>query len=132
MSGLMEAILAGARQQAENERQPEPKIKVDLDAALVTLAEFNNNYTNRVGRFAVGDVITPRKGTAYRSAGNPHMVCEVIDPPLRFTGADPSSHKYGMDYDLRVMTMYDDIVTCFTVESWAFDPWTKEMMPDDA
>lgn len=127
MNSLFEAIMAGG---GHEENQAEPKIKMDLDAALETLTEFKDNYANRVGRFKVGDVITPRKGTAYRSSGNPHMICEVMDPPLRFMGPDPSSHKFGMDYDLRVLTIYDDIVTCFTVESWAFVPWSKELMPN--
>ena len=107
----------------------EPKLQADPDAAIMTMREIAASY--RKNPYAPLEVITPRRGTAYRSAGNPHVVVEVLDPPLIAIGDDPSSTKWGALYDLRVVTLYDGILSMFTVESWAFIPWTEDLMPDE-
>lgn len=51
--------------------------------------------------FKVGDLVTPKKSSPYVLEGQPHIVIEVLDPPIRPTH-DTSGPDGGAPHDLRV------------------------------
>lgn len=84
--------------------------------------------------FKVGDLVTPRKNSSYRQGGDPHLVIEVFEQPVRNFSTETAQPGFGGKFDMRVICMIEHRVAgrlnhyvCpYTVESWQFEPWESE------
>ena len=79
----------------------------------------------RENPFAVGDIVTPRKGTSIMDPGEAHIVITVRDLDAHDFAFDgqPCSANYGKRLDLRVLRWSDGRFVPFWVESAEFEPW---------
>jgi hypothetical protein len=94
-------------------------------AAIALMREFARAYA--AGNvFKVNDLVTPRKWSDMKGPGNPHIVVEVADAPIRVFQGSPFGSTFGNRQDIRVISVMDGDVTPFWAESWAFEPYTGE------
>jgi hypothetical protein len=119
---LGEAIMNGAR------RQDKPMSPLQREAAAMTLKEVAQRY--HTNPFKVGDLVTPREAHNVRHAGEPHVVVEVFDPPVRVTqiaeSAEMASPHFYARCDVRIVCMMNDDIMAFMMESWKLKPYTGE------
>ncbi|RWX72560.1 hypothetical protein [Mesorhizobium sp. M2A.F.Ca.ET.039.01.1.1] len=96
------------------------------EAQIATLREAFERYTNPCP-FKPGDIVTPRKGFGYADAGEPHIVLEVAEKPIRNfeAPADVSniySSAFGSRVDFRVASLTDGrgetAIVAYWQESW--------------
>lgn len=71
--------------------------------------------------FQIGDLITPRRGRNLKQQGRPHIVLEVLDPPIRPVVRGPIDH--GARFDLRVACWINGDYVALLVESWQYERW---------
>jgi len=101
--------------------QQASKEKNRLLAAVAGLAERKP--------FKVGDVVCWKhdlKNCVAPQLGQPAVVVEVLDPPLRMT--DPGMHGspyYGECLDVRIALVHpeDEMITVYAAESWRLQHW---------
>jgi len=98
------------------------------EAQIDELRRIEADY--RAGcRFKVGHLVTPRKGRAIRDAGNPAIVLEVFDPPIRILAPvrdlfECGNNVFGARYDMRVASFTSGDYVAFIAESWHYETWT--------
>lgn len=75
--------------------------------------------------FSPGDLVTPRKDSAVRDAGDPYLVLAVIsDPRFHFESGELGSNTFGMRVDMRVASSTPDgCIAALWVESVDFEPY---------
>jgi hypothetical protein len=98
------------------------------EAAIADLRELCSRYTAGCP-FRVGDLVTPRGGYNLRGPGDPHIVVEVADVPVRNldNSADSSgwaSCAFGARLDIRVAHIQNGKMTMHWSESWMYEPYT--------
>lgn len=75
--------------------------------------------------FAVGELVTPLASSPLVGAGDPFLVVEVFDPPIRVE--DQSSVRLGQQIDLRLLLVHGTLdsfgVVSIMAESWCFQRW---------
>ncbi|WP_051949290.1 hypothetical protein [Methylosinus sp. PW1] len=102
------------------------------EAAIARLREAGERYA--VGNlFRIGDIVTPRKDSDVKGAGDPHVVIETKDSSkaeFAFVGA-PGSNTFGQRLDLRVLHISNDRIVPHWVESWQFEWWTEQTAAAD-
>lgn len=97
------------------------------EAQIAILREMHALYVAPC-RFKPGDIITPRPGS-YKDAGEPHIVLEVREEPIRnfdisANHSEAFSNAYGVKLDIRVALLQGDRVEAYWQESWRHDPYT--------
>lgn len=93
------------------------------EVQIATMREYCALYQEPC-RFKVGDLVTPRKGTSVKGAGDPHIVIEVFDEPIRPVHAERAgTPKFYGKMDIRVMCMTSGCYASFCVESFEFEPY---------
>lgn len=99
--------------------------ELPVDEQLTLLKEAADGFINRPS-FEVGELITPRKHSSTKGAGNPHIVVEVLDDPIdtaKMASVEVGSNAMGKKIDLRVLCIYGDRVAAHLVESAEFVRW---------
>ncbi len=74
--------------------------------------------------FQTGDLLTVRAGSDVRGAGLPHVVVEVLSPPVTDTKAEAGSNRYLAKYTMRVAHFHGDDMTVHAVDHSSFEVWT--------
>ena len=97
-----------------------PRAPALIDVALRDEAAF---YA-RENPFAVGDLVTPRKGTTTRGAGEAHIVLDVLLGAEYLFDGQPGSNAYGQRLDMRVLHWSGGRYVAHWIESAEFEPWT--------
>ncbi|PZU87891.1 MAG: hypothetical protein DI527_18150 [Chelatococcus sp.] len=118
---MLHQLLAQARD-AQRERRAIPALADEM------LVEAAARYAacRQFVPFRVGQLVTPRPDCAYKGAGDPHIVVEVLPMPKpAFAVAKPGNHEFGHMVDMRVLCYAEQTIASFWVESWAFEPWHK-------
>lgn len=113
----MEAML---REMVSRHAEDAPKPPLFIAQALRDEAAF---YF-RLCQFQVGDLVTPRRGTTMKGAGEASIVIDVNplaepDPSVGEAG----SARQGLRHDMRVLCWVDGCYAPFWVESAAFEAW---------
>lgn len=126
----LEELLGKLSQETEDNEDGPP---VTPEAAVMRMMEILPAIVAGKCRFKVGDFVTPRSGMNLRSVGEPHMVIEVFDDPVRVfaTSADSEetgSVHNGCRFDMRTVCVKRDrkgidAVVPFMHESWQFEAW---------
>lgn len=106
-----------------------PAARALPEADVATLREIAERYA-RPCPFNPGDIITPLPGQ-YNNAGEPHVVLEVAEFPIRNfdEGGHTSafSNSFGARLDIRVALIDyrhgEGRVECYWQESWRHEPW---------
>jgi hypothetical protein len=109
----------------QDESDPVPLPPADI--VCHTLQEVCETY-QKPCPYKPGDLVTPRRGYWIKGAGEPHIVVEVFDPPIRLITDDveeAGSMMYGARFDIRVACMSNHTrnVVAFVAESWAYEPY---------
>jgi hypothetical protein len=99
-----------------------------VDAVIHELRSILKDYQAGCS-FAIGDLVTPRKGRAVRGDGEPHIVLEVFDPPIRRTPDATDQLAYGR-CDMRVLTLSGDAYVAHLAEGWQYERYVEEGRPD--
>jgi len=119
---LGEALFGEGRGEAEK-----PMTDTQKEAAVMTLREHLPGYEKCP--YKVGDIVTPRKTSNTRGRGEPHLVVEVFDPPVRLTNitdtSDATSQNYLFKADMRVLCIRGNkYVIAYAGEAWNYEPYT--------
>lgn len=125
---LMDMINANADRRDEQEEKP----PIDPEAAVMRLREAATRYREMYAgpRFAVGDLVTPVRDGLYQGAGQPHVVVHVVHEPSgqeRHTfssDVDTGSPTFGVLFDMRVITLTDDHILPYWVQSADYEAWS--------
>lgn len=79
-------------------------------------------------RFSPGDLVTPRRNSNVKGAGEPHIVLEVRNrPEPTFVGDNAVSSAFGVRQDIRV-SCYNKgsgSLALYWAESFEFEPWSE-------
>jgi len=124
MIELSEFLRAAAQQsRADQEARKSPP-----DVLCTTLRELTDRYTAPCP-FKVGDLVTPRADSDYVGEGEPQVVLEVLETPIRnFVTHDSKdsvhSQAFGLRLDVRVGCEADGCLVAFWKESWKLEPYT--------
>ena len=112
------ALFPGAR-----ESDPQP---IDPEAAIMRLREAGERYLDAYTgpRFKVGDIITPYADSSLKNAGEPHLVIASRAAAFDFSGA-PGTSEYGMNSDIRVLSLMLGSIVAHWVESSTFKLWER-------
>jgi hypothetical protein len=85
----------------------------------------------RIVPFKYGQIITPRVGSIYKGAGQPHRVIDLDHEAVPdFTGG-PQSLGYGHRHQVRVLYLNGDTYFPFWGEAGAFEEWDESKLPKD-
>lgn len=116
---VMEALGGGQK------KSDEWDVTILPEAQIETLLEQFAVY--RKNRFSPGDLVTPKKLSGTKGAGNPYVVVEILeDPPLIGMDKDPSHRAFGVRPDIRVLTFVEnELVLPFWGESWEYEPYIR-------
>lgn len=124
LGSLLGVMMAGPNgHHTGKQAKPYNDLTIAGEAQVMRLKEFADRYAEPCP-YKVGDIVTPRPDVCLRGAGNPHMVIEVRETPIRdFTGR-PGTQDYGTRHDMRVAFFVDneDIVTLWQ-ESHMYEPY---------
>lgn len=109
------------------ERGEEPKILPEV--AIVRLQEVAKLYAEQLHapRFAVGDIVTPRKDSTINGSGDPGIVIDVKENAQPdFSRSDSDTVRFGARFDIRVLSIRHGDAAAFWCESFEFEPWTEQ------
>lgn len=98
------------------------------DVLCITLSEIAQRYAAPCP-FKPGDLVTPRKGYNKKGAGQPHIVLEVFEEPVRTFDttedmADTGSPFFGAKLDMRIACEVSGVIMAYCTESWNMEPYT--------
>lgn len=116
-------ILGIQRGAQESEARP------DHEAQIMEIRALYERYNKMP--FSPGDLVTPLPNSIYTHQGEPFIVLEVFDPPIRPfpEEADPSDMHFGARLDMRVASLKvrggQSGIVCVYVESFYFGPYEK-------
>lgn len=109
----------------EYEPRDEPPMSDEMKEARVMDLEMLCAVYSAPCQFTVGDLVTPRSIAPYTRSGEPHIVIEVPQVPVRnFNVTNPNeirSNCYGQRCDMRILGPDPDCISPYWVESWAFE-----------
>lgn len=113
----MEAML---REMVSRHAEDAPKAPTFIAQALRDEAAFYARHCP----FQVGDLVTPRKGTTYKGAGEAHIVVAIIeDAEHDLSLGGVGSIKHGKRFDMRVLCWEQGAFPPYWVESASFEAW---------
>ena len=117
------ALMDALKDMVDEERRDPHQSSILPEAQVMELRSFLEDYGN-VGRFSVGDLVTPKKSSSIRGACQPHIIL-TIDRDARpdFASGDIGSSGFGQVHDLRVAYMFEGRVIAFWCESYQFEPY---------
>lgn len=101
----------------DDDDQPRPLTEAIIHELRVIFARYQ-----RACPFDPGQLVTPRRGSTVTGVGDPHIVVEVFDPPIR-SQSTAGSNADGRRFDMRVVCYHPDFYAAHMVESWEFEPW---------
>lgn len=126
---LMRSIMSAAMRGRKDEDEDEEVSKISPEVKIMELQQYFEHYVDRK-RFKPGDVITPKKSSPLKGAGQPCVVVEVLDEPVfndRVNDPlDASSHMFGAKFDIRVATYHEasnSSIVFFMAESPYYEEW---------
>lgn len=124
---LSDLLSAASRAGSGSEERDEPA-KTPPGVLCLTLTEVAARYAAPCP-FKPGDIITPRRGFHVRRHGEPHIVLEVFESPVRITSiveeiTDVGHPVFGSRLDFRVCCEVGGKITAYTAESWMYEPYT--------
>ena len=119
--GLLAAALAAGKDEGDT---PRPITEAIVDELQAVYRRYNNGCS-----FRPGDFVTPSTGAPLAGAGQPHIVLEVFDQPLRRESAKAGTHTEFARIDMRVACWMDGYYVAFAAESWQYERWP---IPDGA
>jgi hypothetical protein len=130
---LMDMLLEAAGEEHRGGGEPETLTGTKLEATLLDLHGIKDAMQTPCP-YKVGDVVTPKTGANTRGVGLPHVVVEVLDPPMRRQLSEEStgSPDEAELIDVRVATVSArDLETriVYAMGSWKLEPWVH---PDEA
>lgn len=114
----MERLFAEFAREHLGETEHRPPALID-----VALREHAAFYGRHIP-FAVGDLVTPRKGKTMKGAGEAHIVIATLEEAehdLRV--GTPGSNNHGKRYDMRVLSWMHGNYPAHWVESDEFEAW---------
>lgn len=125
MSSLLNALAMAAM---ESDRSEKKAPKTSPEVLSTNLRELADRYAAPCP-FKVGDLVTPRADSDYVGEGEPQIVLEVLETPIRnfvTYGSKDSVHSqaYGVRLDVRVGCEADGCLVAFWKESWKLEPYT--------
>lgn len=98
--------------------------RISAVGQVAVLKEGLERYRARCP-YRIGDFVTPRRDTAMRGQGEPHLVVDLLDIGRVFNG-DPGSNVFGVKPDMTVLHVESGgLVVGYCVESWMFEPWVN-------
>lgn len=122
-------LMSGSSDDDEDTPRRPKRTTILLEAQILTLRELAAAYA--AGNiYKVGDLITPRRGVNLRHAGAPHMIVEILEPPIRKGESQKHSHgavDFWARLDIRVVSFYGDYVVPHVMESWQVERWVEGM-----
>lgn len=93
------------------------------EVQIATMREYCALY-QKPCRFKVGDLVTPIRGSTVKGAGDPHLVIEVFDEPIRAVHSEKvGTTKFGARLDIRIICLTQGCYVSFCVESFEFEPY---------
>lgn len=112
------------------------KEKILPEALKERIAEGARLYATSLHHcpYEVGDWVTPRNGFSIKGHGNPYMVVDLLmNPAPAFMAGEPGNASHGRRMDMRVLTMIQDNIVGFWVESYQYEQydWAKSYKHDD-
>lgn len=119
--------LLAAHLQNDDEPGEEPS-RPAADVQLMEIrAAFDRTQKKAADRFKVGDLVTPTSNSMAEGSGDPHIVIEIIEPPIRnLIPADSGSPRHGALLDMRVLSLFPNGTVCaHLVESWYFEAYSE-------
>jgi hypothetical protein len=125
IEALLEEISGSGR--GRRSGQDESYRSTPPDVLCTTLTEVADRYISPC-EFKVGDLITPRAGYNTKGAGEPFIVVEVFDKPIRALAPvenvdDLGSHLFGAKIDIRVAHEMKGDLIMHVGESWTYEPY---------
>lgn len=119
-----EDMLRQTIDRVRDEERAKPRILPE--AAIARLRELLPAYTTARAPYQVGDVVTPRRDSAMKQTGEPHLVVAVLDEPVyRFDHGEVSSNGFGQRLDMRVIHINGERVFAHWVESSDVVPYVE-------
>lgn len=106
---------------------------------LAKLHEFYKDATSPINRFSPGDLVTPRKGSGLNTQGQPAIVLEVFNQPIRTVASSNERGAYAK-CDMRVLAYQrgtspdgkpKGAITDFLVQSWQYEKYLQPPKQDD-
>lgn len=76
--------------------------------------------------FAAGDLVTPRKDSAIKGPGKPHVVLETRTVAAPHFIDSPGSNAHGTRQDMRVASYVGNEIVPHWVESFQFEPFKRD------
>lgn len=114
-------IFGGMVEEPREHKKTEPTILVH------TLNEILAAYRAPCP-FQVGDLVMPRRGMPLSGEGEPHIVAEVFETPLRPTQASQvNGLNYNARIDMRVLHEHAEHIMAHCVESWMFERYVPKV-----
>ncbi len=118
---------------AQQEQEIPSLSRMQREAAIMDMRQILNDYKDGC-RFNVGDLITPAQGAFIKWAGEPHLVIEVLETPVRMFDlveemGDVADPNFGARYDMRVLSPVvrpnDGLmgIRAYMAESWLYKPY---------
>lgn len=118
---LMQGMMDRLRGYEEEEEERPPLAEAQLDELRAILATYREGC-----RFEAGDMVTPRRGRALRGAGEPCLVLEVFDPPVRRQGTGQAGYFTELArLDMRIVRWITGDYCVFAAESWQYEEWRE-------
>lgn len=123
---IMEMLASEGRRRGRDRADDAPKSPPDV--LCKTLREIAARYSAPCP-FKVGDLVTPRKGYVSKEEGEPGIVIEVAEQPIRNFACvegqtDIASMAYGAKIDVRVAYGRHGVIMAHWQESWTIEPYT--------
>lgn len=123
---IMEMLASEGRRRGRDRDDDAPKSPPDV--LCKTLREIAARYSAPCP-FKVGDLVTVRKGYNLKGEGEPIIVIEVAEQPIRNFACvdDPSdvaSMAYGSKLDVRTAHERGGNIVSHWQESWCLEPYT--------
>jgi hypothetical protein len=122
MRGSLSSMLAGISGGSRREKSSTTPRSLDAVTAALRGTADRMSAPNP---FRVGDIVTIRPDADVKGRGEPHVVVEIIDPPVVNDRSEPGSNNYLRRFDLRVAHYIGDSQTIHAIDHSVLEPWTQ-------
>jgi hypothetical protein len=121
MRGSLSSLLGGI---GGGRRARSTRSNRSLEALIAELHDTARRYA-APSPFRVGDLVTVRADSDTKGQGEPHVVVEIIDPPVVSDRAEAGSNQFLRKFDLKVAHFAGEHQTIHAIDSVVLEAWSE-------